>query len=99
MFYLVDLNRDYLQLFSELILIFLILVRHPLLSIFKNFCFNKKYNSKFEEDTESEKDEYKIRIVYFPDTNTNPNTYNESLQKVVDEKCIYNYIALLRKKL
>ena len=37
-----------------------------------------------------EKDEYKIRIINYPDV----NTYTEALEKVVDEKCIYDYIAL-----
>jgi Glycosyltransferase family 10 (fucosyltransferase) C-term len=53
--------------------------------------YETKYNAEFDTESGSEKDEYKIRIVYFPDT----NTYNESLQKVVNEKCIYSYIALL----
>ena len=53
--------------------------------------YETKYNSKFEEDAELEKDEYKIRVINYPET----NTYIESLEKVVSEKCIYDYIALL----
>jgi len=52
--------------------------------------YETKYNSFFEEDSELEKDEYKIIIINYPDV----NTYIEALEKVVDEKCIYDYIAL-----
>jgi hypothetical protein len=53
--------------------------------------YETKYNSAFESDTGVEKDEYKIRIINYPEV----NTYTEALEKVVDEKCIYDYIALL----
>ena len=53
--------------------------------------YETKYNSIFDEDSESEKDEYKIRIINYPDV----KTYTEALERVVDEKCIYDYIALL----
>ena len=53
--------------------------------------YETKYNSKFDSDTGVEKDEYKIRIIDYPDV----NMYTEALEKVVAEKCIYDYIALL----
>lgn len=53
--------------------------------------YETKYNSKFEIDTGVENDEYKIIIINYPDV----DEYTEALSKVVDEKCIYDYIALL----
>ena len=50
-----------------------------------------KYNSKFDEDAESEKDEYKIIIINYPEV----RRYTEALERVVSEKCIYDYIALM----
>ena len=50
-----------------------------------------KYNSVFEEDAESEKDEYKIIIITYPEV----HRYSEALERVVSEKCIYDYIALM----
>ena len=50
-----------------------------------------KYNSVFEEDAESEKDEYKIIIINYPEV----RRYTEALERVVSEKCIYDYIALM----
>ena len=50
-----------------------------------------KYNSVFEEDAESEKDEYKIIIITYPEV----HLYTEALERVVSEKCIYDYIALM----
>ena len=53
--------------------------------------YETKYNSKFDTDTGVEKDEYKIIFINYPDV----DEYTEALAKVVDEKCIYDYIALL----
>jgi len=50
-----------------------------------------KYNSIFEEDAELEKDEYKIIIITYPEV----QRYTEALERVVSEKCIYDYIALM----
>jgi len=53
--------------------------------------YETKYNSNFDSDTGVEKDEYKIRIIDYLDV----NMYTEAFEKVVAEKCIYDYIALL----
>jgi hypothetical protein len=58
--------------------------------------YETKYNSIFEEqcNQELEKDEYKIIVIKYPET----NKYADALERVVSEKCIYDYIALLDTK-
>jgi hypothetical protein len=62
-----------------------------LLDEFKKY--ETKYSSIFEEDyrQELEKDDYKIIVIKYPET----NKYADALGRVVSEKCIYDYIALL----
>ena len=53
--------------------------------------YETKYNTIFDQESDLVKDEYKIIIVTYSDV----HQYTEALEKVVSEKCIYDYIALM----
>ena len=67
-------------------------VATPPFELIDNFKkYETKYNSIFDQESDLVKDEYKIIIVTYSDV----HQYTEALEKVVSEKCIYDYIALM----
>ena len=67
-------------------------VATPPFELIDNFKkYETKYNSIFDQESNLVKDEYKIIIVTYSDV----HQYTEALEKVVSEKCIYDYIALM----
>lgn len=67
-------------------------VATPTFELIDNFKkYETKYNTIFDQESDIVKDEYKIIIVTYPGV----HRYTEALEKVVSEKCIYDYIALM----
>ena len=50
--------------------------------------YETKYNAEFDTESGSEKDEYKIRIVYFPDTKYQSAIY---ISKYARQEHVYKY--------